>query len=178
MVHAVESLFHVQIAAVRTAGSVEPGSLIRPRGLHHEGIIILPLPYRVAVPTWVGIFWEFSSVCPDDPPHPVKLVQHYHADGCLKDLSRPEFVKVFAGHSLGFTGKYGIICPRGENASGSTARFRAAQRFLRQGSIGWLMLRLAVFGHGTCSEYAEYSDWIVSWFWFPNSRNVMAWSGG
>src|SRR6266705_4567690 len=98
MVHAVESLLHAQIAAMRTASSVDPCSFIDPRCLHDKRVIILPLTHRVAVPPWFWIFGEFSPVRPNDAPNFAELVQEEHALGCLKDLSRSEFVEIFARH--------------------------------------------------------------------------------
>src|SRR5258706_8143285 len=47
MIGAVEPLFNTQIAAVRTASSIDPRSLIRSRGLHDKSIFIRPLSYRI-----------------------------------------------------------------------------------------------------------------------------------
>src|SRR6266853_3130005 len=136
MVHAVKSLLHEKIAAVRATCPIDPCSFIDPRGLHDERVIILPFPHRVAEPPWFGIFGEISPIRPYDSPYLAKLVQHYHANGRLKDLSRSQFVEVFARHPLGIAVEYWIICVRRENASNSTGRLRVVQRFPPQRRVG------------------------------------------
>src|ERR1700674_4620939 len=121
---------------MRPACSIDPCSLIDPRGLHDERVIVLPLPHRVAEPPGLGIFGEYSPVRPNDAPDLAELVQEDHALGRLKDLSGSEFVEVFARHPLGIAVDYWIVCLRGENGPISAGRLGAVQRFPSQRSIG------------------------------------------
>src|ERR1700682_3817453 len=136
MIDSMEPLFNAPIAAVRAASSIDPCSFVRPRSLHDERVLVLPFPYRVAIPPWLRIFGKFSPVRPDYPPCLAKLVQNYHVERRLKDLSCSELVEVFARHSLGIAVDYWIICIRRENASSSIARLMGVQRFQPQRSEG------------------------------------------
>src|SRR5258708_835487 len=145
---------------MRTASSIDPCSLICPRSLHDERVIILPFPYRVAEPPWLGIFGEVSPVCPDYAPYLAKLVQDDHVQRRLKNLSRSQFIKFFTGESLGITINDWIICIRGKNTSNSIARLMSVQGLQPQGSVGYLMFRLSVFRHG---PRPKGLDSLVAW---------------
>ena len=88
MIDAVKLLLHAQIAAMRTACTIDPGFFIRPYRLHDKRVIIHPLSYRISEPPRFGIIGEFPAIGPNEPPDLVELVQEDHALGRLKDLSR------------------------------------------------------------------------------------------
>jgi len=56
VIDAMESLFHAQLITMRASCMIDPGSLVQSGGLNDQRIIIRPLGYRVAEPTWFGIF--------------------------------------------------------------------------------------------------------------------------
>jgi hypothetical protein len=174
-IRAVEPLLDAQVGAMRAAGSIEPGPLVGPNGLDDKRVIIHPLAHRISIPSRFGIFGEFPAVGPDDAPDFGELVQDDHVLGPLKDLSRPEFIKVFARKSLGITeGEYGIIVVPGENASGSIAWLGELQHFQPQRSVGRLVFRLAVIRECPRAEWLD-SARVPS---VPNPGNVVPRGGG
>jgi len=56
VIEAVKFFLYAQVGAMRAAGAIDSGSLIRSRGLHHKRVVILPLSDRVAEPPWFGFF--------------------------------------------------------------------------------------------------------------------------
>src|SRR4029077_20543608 len=85
-VHAVEAFLDAESIAMRAARVIDPGSFVQSSGLNHERVVINPLADRVAEPTRLGIFGDLAPVCPDDSPHPAKLIQHIYCHGRLEDL--------------------------------------------------------------------------------------------
>src|SRR5579864_3473121 len=96
----MESLLHTQGVAMRTSRVVDPGSLVQPRSLDDECIIIHPLAYRIAEPTRFPILGDLASVCPDHSPYSAKLVQQVDCYRRLEDLGGSELEKVFPRNSL------------------------------------------------------------------------------
>jgi hypothetical protein len=169
-IRAVKPLLDAQVGAMRAAGSIEPGSLIGSDGRDNERVIVHPFAHRISVPPRFGIFGEFPAVGPDHAPDLGELVQDDYVLGSLKDLSRPEFIKVFARKSLGIAiSEYGIVVLPGENASGSVAWLGELQHFQPQRSVGRLVLRLSII------RICPRTEWLDSGGVprVPNSGNVV-----
>ena len=86
---AVVPFLDAHIGAVRIARIVEPGPVVHPDRLHHEGVVILPLANRVSVPARIRILGKRSSVGPNDSPGLPKHVQHENLVWRLDDLLGP-----------------------------------------------------------------------------------------
>src|SRR4029077_7400611 len=110
---------------------------------------------RIAVPPGLRILGELPAVGPDDPPYFAKGVHEVHLLRRLHDLSRSQFVEIFAGHPLGIASYYRIVCVRRENGPKAIAWFTAVQRLLPQRSIRQAMFRPAVFRHGLRAKLAD-----------------------
>src|SRR5579863_7729575 len=99
MIDAVVPLLDAHLAAVRVAGIIEPGPLVRTDRLDDKREIILPLSYRISVPSRIGILRNLPPVFPYDAPYLLVLIQHEHFAGSLNDLKRPQFKQQIARES-------------------------------------------------------------------------------
>src|SRR5258705_9174161 len=80
--------------AVRTAGIVEPRSVVEPVGLRGKRVVIHPAADGIAPPPWfIHLFGNLPAVGPDRAPLLVELVENHHIFGRLDDPARPEIVE-------------------------------------------------------------------------------------
>src|ERR1700746_112433 len=133
---------------MRTAGAIDPGPIIQTCGRHDEGGSIHPFADRIAIPPGLGILGKLPAVGPDDPPDFAECVEEEYFLGRLQDLGCPYFVKVFPGHSLRVTSYDRIVRLCREHGSYSIARLVLVKDFPALGSVGQLMLWIAVLGDG------------------------------
>src|SRR6266511_4351003 len=80
--------------AVRTAGIIEPRSVVESARLGDKRVVVHPAPDGIAPPPWlVKLFGKLPAVGPDRAPFLVELVQDHHVLGRLDDPARSEIMK-------------------------------------------------------------------------------------
>src|ERR1700680_4918654 len=93
MSHTRVACLHTQITTMRMSDVIQPASFVTADRIHDEGVIPLPVSYRVSVPpgirgvggTRAHILGEFSPVRPDFAPCPVVLEELQHLAWHLRE---------------------------------------------------------------------------------------------
>src|SRR5207253_1426020 len=135
VVHAVEALFHSQVAAMRTPNIIDPGSFIESARLDDKRGIVLPLADRIAVPSWLRniVRGKPSPVRPDAAKCPIILIKDQHLLFSLKDLYRSEVKEFYARKPDWIADIKWIVIERDGNLGGSKSRLMRSPCFLPQG---------------------------------------------
>src|ERR1700674_1051650 len=117
MIHTRVAFLHTQITTMRMADVIQPASFVTADRIHDEGVIPLPVSYRVSVPpgtrgiggTRAHILGKFSPVRPDFAPCPVVLEELQHLARHLREGNPSGFEKDVAREPQWITRLDGVI---------------------------------------------------------------------
>src|SRR5579863_7952963 len=103
VIHSRIAFLHAHVHAMRMAGRIEPCPIIHADAIDHEGVVPVPMPHGIAIPSGrrtvfgVDALGKFSPIHPYFAPdslilgkndHPVRQLSEAHASCLVDDIAR------------------------------------------------------------------------------------------